>query len=148
MNFQLVGAFDPENPSSISVERLTKLARDASLELKRFSSNIVEVLQNTHIVCLPSYREGFPKVLMEAAAVGRAVVTTDVPGCRDAIIPGETGLIVPPKDAVGLSDAIESLVNNDELRKEFGLRARVLAENQFCEQDLLAEHFRLYEKLC
>ena len=62
---------------------------------------MAQVLADAHVVALPSYREGLPKVLVEAAACGRPVVTTDVPGCRDAIVPGVTGLLVPPRDAVG-----------------------------------------------
>ncbi|MGM2743215.1 glycosyltransferase, partial [Bacillus cereus group sp. Bce013] len=73
-----------------------------------------------NIVCLPSYREGLPKSLVEAAACGRAVVTTDVPGCRDAITPDVTGLLVPVKDAVALADAIQRLIEDCELRNNMG----------------------------
>jgi glycosyltransferase involved in cell wall biosynthesis len=99
------------------------------------------------VVVLPSYREGLPKVLLEAAASGCAVVTTDVPGCRDAITPGETGLLVPPRDAKALADAIQRLVENPELCRRFGSAGRVLAEEHFSIETVVASHLAVYREL-
>jgi glycosyltransferase involved in cell wall biosynthesis len=93
------------------------------------------------MVVLPSYYgEGLPKVLMEAAASGRAVVTTDHPGCRDAIIPGRTGLLVPLCDPEKLADAMEHLVESPDERKVMGLEGRKLAEKEFSVDTVVWQH--------
>ena len=97
---------------------------------------------------LPSYYgEGLPKVLIEAAACGRAVVTTDHPGCRDAIEPNKTGLLVPIKNALALADAIEYLIKNPDVRKKMGAAGRNLAEKEFAIEKIVAEHMEIYRKL-
>jgi glycosyltransferase involved in cell wall biosynthesis len=109
VKMQLIGSPDNENPTSV----------------------IVSEYQNSNIICLPSYREGLPKALLEAASCGRAIITTNVPGCRDAIIPGKTGLLVPKKDSASLANAIERLCSDVLLRKKMGSEGRVLAEKKF-----------------
>ncbi|HFH4259206.1 TPA: glycosyltransferase, partial [Pseudomonas aeruginosa] len=101
----------------------------------------------SHIVVLPSYREGLPKVLVEAAACGRVVVTTDVPGCRDAIEADRTGLLVPVRDAVALADAIQRLVESPELRKKMGAAGRTLAERDFAIESIVQQHLDIYRAL-
>ena len=97
-----------------------------------FIKHIADLYSKSNIACLPSYREGLPKSLVEAAACGRAVVTTDVPGCRDAIEANETGLLVPIKNAKALAEAINHLAKKPNLRKRMGVAGRVLAEKNFC----------------
>ncbi len=102
----------------------------------------------SHIVVLPSYyREGLPKVLVEAAACGRAIVTTDHPGCRDAIEPGQTGLLVPPKDPIALAAALQVLLGNGSLRREMGARGRKLAEEEFSITKIVFDHLAIYRDL-
>ena len=96
---------------------------------------------------LPSYREGFPKVLIEAAACGRAIVTTDVPGCRDAIEPNVTGLLVPVNDATSLADEIERLLNDVELRQSMGAAGRILAEKEFGIEKVVEAHLIIYKEM-
>lgn len=97
---------------------------------------------------LPSfYGEGLPKVLIEAAACGRAVVTTDWPGCRDAIVPNETGLLVPVKDSMTLADAIQHLVENPAQRLAMGEKGRKLAEDVFDVNKVVAQHIDIYKTL-
>jgi glycosyltransferase involved in cell wall biosynthesis len=100
-----------------------------------------------HIVALPSYREGLPKVLIEAAACGRAVVTTDVPGCRDAIEPGVTGMLVPAHDAYALSQAIAALLSDPKRCHAMGRAGRALAEQAFDIKQVVAQHLRIYAGL-
>ena len=78
---------------------------------------MAELYSRSNIACLPSYREGLPKSLAEAAACGRAVVTTNVPGCRDAIEPNKTGFLVPAKDAKALAEKLELLIQDAEIKK-------------------------------
>ena len=85
------------NPSGLNINDLKRIKEENYVEVVGYERNIANLYSRSHIICLPSYREGLPKSLVEAAAAGRAVVTTDVPGCRDAIIVNKTGLLVPLK---------------------------------------------------
>ena len=107
-----------------------------------------QVMKAAHVVVLPSYYgEGLPKVLIEAAACGRAVVTTDHPGCRDAIEPNKTGLLVPIKNALALADVIEYLIKNADIRERMGASGRALAEKEFAIEKTVADHMGIYQKL-
>ena len=107
-----------------------------------------QVMAAAHVVVLPSYYgEGLPKVLIEAAACGRAVVTTDHPGCRDAIEAGVTGLLVPVRNAEALANAIEKLLSNPNRCAEMGKAGRVLAESAFDEKQVVAAHLQIYQEL-
>ena len=97
---------------------------------------------------LPSYYgEGFPKVLIEAAATGRAVITTDQPGCRDAIEPNVTGLLVPIRDATALADAIARLLDDSNLRQAMGAAGRKLAEKEYGVEKVVEAHLKIYQEL-
>jgi len=109
--------------------------------------NMHEVLTQARIVCLPSYREGLPKVLLEAASCGRPVIATDVPGCREIVHNGENGVLVPPYKVESIADAIKDLVNNPEKRKNMGVNGRKLVENEFSEEIVVAKTLKLYKKM-
>jgi len=108
---------------------------------------MANVLSQASIVVLPSYREGLPKVLIEAAACARPIITTDVPGCRDAIDPGVTGLLVPAQDSNALKDAIQHLLDNPELCKAMGRAGRALAERKFDVKQVVQTHLDIYAEL-
>lgn len=120
----LVGEADPGNPASISEEALEAWASEGSVERWGHREDMPEVFSQAHIVCLPSYREGVPRVLLEAGASARAAVAADVPGCRDVIEHAVTGLLVPPRDASALADAIARLAQDADLRARMGRKAR------------------------
>ena len=146
--FVLVGEPDTENPDAVPMETLQEWAREAVVELWGKRSDMPQVLSGVHIVCLPSvYGEGVPKVLMEAAASARPVVTTDWPGCRDAVRAGETGLLVPPGDVEQLADALARLLLDAPLRREFGQAARRLAEREFDVKSVVAATLAVYAEL-
>lgn len=147
VRFVLVGGIDPDNPASLTEQELNEWVQKGDLEWWGHQSNMPEVLSQATIVVLPSYREGMPKVLLEAQALGRPIVTTDVPGCREAIENGKTGFLVKVKDAQSLADAIEKLINNDELCLEFSHNARVLAEQKFDIKQVVNTHIHIYEEL-
>ena len=109
-----------------------------------YQADMPSVYRKAAIVCLPSYREGMPKCLLEAAAAGKPVVTTDVIGCREAIVPGETGLLVPVRDVVALAAALAELINNPEQRKTFGNNARVLAVQKFSIEAVVNRVLKIY----
>jgi glycosyltransferase involved in cell wall biosynthesis len=145
--FVLSGLVDGANPTCISQPQLTAWVEEGVVEYWGYRTDMPNVLANATIVVLPSYREGLPKTLLEAAACGRAVVTTDVPGCRDAIEPNLTGLLVAVHEVEGLSQAIEQLLSNPKQREAMGLAARRLAEQEFDDRDVVKKHLAIYEKL-
>lgn len=145
--FVLVGTVDSHNPTSLTQPQLDKWVAEGVVECWGHRTDMPEVLATASIVVLPSYREGLPKVLLEAAACGRAVVTTDVPGCRDAIDPGITGVLVPVRDPEALANAIEGLVNAPALCREMGEAGRALAERAFDIRQVVAAHLRIYATL-
>lgn len=147
VRFKLVGAPDLGNPSSVKPEQIERWKEEGVVELLGFSDQVAQHYIDAHIVCLPSYREGLPKGLIEAAACGRPVVTTDVPGCRDAIIQGQTGLLVPVMNADALADALQSLVESPGLRRSMGLAGRALAESEFSIQKVISQHLEIYHEL-
>ncbi|UCN01138.1 glycosyltransferase family 4 protein [Sulfurimonas sp. SWIR-19] len=145
VEFELYGDIDLDNPASLTDEDVRKIQADGFVTVHSFSNDIASVFSNANIVVLPSYREGLPKVLIEAAACGRAVVTTDVPGCRDAIEPDITGILCKVRDAVSLADAIEKLILDNELRNAMGKAGRQLAEREFDIKKVVQKHFEIYE---
>lgn len=145
--FCLVGSIDPANPASLASDTLAQWSDKGTVELWGQRSDMPEVLHMSHIVVLPSYREGLPKILLEAAACGRPVVTTDVAGCRDAIEPGITGLLVPARNAVALADAIESLLMDPARCQDMGRAGRALAERAFDVKQVVGKHLRIYQEL-
>ena len=145
--FWLIGAADPDNPSSVSDLDLIAWRDEAVVEVFGHRTDILELFARSHIVVLPSYREGLPKVLIEAAACGRAIVTTDAPGCRDAIKPDQTGLLVPVSDSMALADAIQRLVEDPVLRQQMGKAGRALAEQMFAIERVVGAHLEVYREL-
>ncbi|MFA6121773.1 MAG: glycosyltransferase family 4 protein [Sideroxydans sp.] len=143
----LVGTTDPENPSSLSEEELCGYEVEGIIERWGYRSDIGEVLKEAHIVVLPSYREGLPKVLLEAAAAGRPVITTDVPGCRDAIDIDVSGVLVPVADAEALAASIRTLVDDRERCVGLGIAGRALAEREFDIKQVVRRHLQIYQNL-
>ncbi len=145
--FWLAGSPDLGNLTSITEKELSHWSKDGCVETLGYRSDIPNLFANSNIVVLPSYREGLPKALVEAAACGRAVVTTNVPGCRDAIEPESSGLLVPVRDASGLADAIQFLIENPDRRKQMGVSGRALAEREFAIEKVVDAHLVIYRKL-
>jgi glycosyltransferase involved in cell wall biosynthesis len=146
--FCLVGSIDPANPASLADAELTQWASEGVVELWGQRSDMPKVLAAAQVVVLPSYYgEGLPKVLIEAAACGRAVVTTDHPGCRDAIDPGVTGVLVPVRNAQALADALKGLINDPTRCLAMGNAGRALAESAFDVRQVVSAHLRIYQEL-
>lgn len=145
--FVLVGGEDLGNPQSVPRSELDTWTREGIVEWWGHRSDMPEVLKQATVVCLPSYREGMPRSLLEAAAMGRAMVTTDVAGCRDAVAGGEIGLLVPWKDSAALAIAIEKLLTDHTERHRLGQAAARYARENFSEDGVLARHLELYRSL-
>ncbi len=123
----LVGDTDAENPAGIAREALSALAGGGAVEWWGRRDDMPAVLSQAHVACLPSYREGLPKALLEAAANGLPLVATDVPGCREIVRDGDNGLLVPARDPQRLAEAIARLAGDAALRERMGRRSRELA---------------------
>lgn len=147
VRMQLVGSPDPGNPASVQAETVQAWEQEGAVVCLGERQDVPALYAQSHIVTLPSYREGLPKSLLEAAAAGRAVVTTDVPGCRDAIERGQTGILVPVKDAQALADAIATLATNAALRQQYGQAGRALALVAFDLKEVARKHVALYDLL-
>ncbi|MEJ0084650.1 MAG: glycosyltransferase family 4 protein [Pseudomonadota bacterium] len=146
--FLLVGMPDPFNPGSISEEQLEQWNREGVVEWQGFRRDMPQVVRAAHVVCLPTYyREGVPRILMEGAATGRPIVTTDMPGCRDIVHDGVNGLIVPPHDVRALTAALEKLILDPQLRARFGAAGRERAERMFALPKVLDRFWRLYVEI-
>jgi len=144
--FALVGDVDSGNRAAIPLSQLQAWQKEEAVEWWGWRSDMPAVLTSAHIICLPSYREGFPKVLMEAAACGRPIVTTDVPGCRGSVKNGN-GLLVPPGDIVALAEALRLLVGDLTMQENMGKRSRELAEAEFSVDRIVAQTLQLYDEL-
>lgn len=143
--FVLAGEPDALNPASIAAADIAEWVRLGIVEHLGWVADMPALLSCAHIVCLPSYREGLPKSLIEAAAAGLPIVTTDVPGCRSVVTDGDNGLLVPAGDAAALADALERLIANPHLRAAMGGRGRMRAEKEFGLEAVIQQTLALYQ---
>jgi glycosyltransferase involved in cell wall biosynthesis len=143
----IAGEPDPANPTSIPLEEIESWRARSDLTLLGYVADIREVWAAAHIAVLPSRREGLPKSLLEAAACGRPLVASDVPGCREIVRTGVNGLLVPPDDAAALADAIEKLGANADLRRKFSMAGRKLVEEEYSSALIGGKIVALYDRL-
>jgi glycosyltransferase involved in cell wall biosynthesis len=143
----IAGTPDPANPASVSEHDAEGWNREPGIAWLGHVGDISALWARAHIAVLPSRREGLPKSLLEAAASGRPMIATDVPGCREVVRPGETGLLVPVDDAPALADAIETLAASRELRERYGAAARRLAVERFSAKAIGQQTVDLYRRL-
>jgi glycosyltransferase involved in cell wall biosynthesis len=144
---RLAGEPDPHNPASIPEQQLRDWSNQGVVEWLGRSDDIPGELRRCHIACLPSYREGAPLSLLEAAASGRPIVATDVPGCREVVHHERNGLLVPVREASGLAEALERLIRNPDLRRRLGDSGRARAEQEFSgrvvNEKIVATYFQM-----
>lgn len=147
LKVQLAGDRDPANPACIPEAVLKAWAEDGSVEFLGRRDDIATLWAGAHIAVLPSYREGMPKSLLEAAACGRPLISTNVPGCRALVHDGENGLLVPARDPKALALALEQLADDRALRQSMGAMARHQAEAVYSEQAIGEAIVSLYASL-
>lgn len=146
--FALVGKSDPLNPNAVPEDQLKKWDEEGPVEWWGFQEDMPSVFSKTHVVCLPSYyREGVPKVLIEAAACERPIVTTDMPGCREIVHDGKNGHLVPPKDSKTLAEALKELISNPEKRDKMGEYGRKLVKDEFSLERVVRDTIDVYEEI-
>ncbi|HEY6970718.1 MAG TPA: glycosyltransferase family 4 protein [Candidatus Angelobacter sp.] len=146
--FILAGDGDPNSPSCVPRQELLDWQNSGAVEWWGHNQDMTAVFRQANVVCLPSHGgEGVPKVLMEAAASGRAIITTDVPGCRDIVRDGVNGLLVPPKDVPALAHAIEKLLNDPPQREQMAIHGRNIAVTEFSEDVVVRQTLEMYSGL-
>jgi glycosyltransferase involved in cell wall biosynthesis len=145
--FVLVGDGDSGNPASITQAQLKTWHDSGIVECWGRCDDMPATFAHAQIVCLPSYREGLPKVLLEAAACARPLVATDAPGCREIVRHGENGFLVPLRDSAGLADAIEKLLDDPALRLRMGAKGREMVEAEFSEEQVARQTLAVYREL-
>jgi glycosyltransferase involved in cell wall biosynthesis len=146
--FVVAGRLDPANPGALTLRELQSLSANSPVEWVGDSRDMPRLMRDASIVCLPSYyREGVPRVLLEACAAGRAVVTTNTPGCRDIVHHEKNGLLVPPRDVAALAAAIGRLLASPEMRRRMGTAGRLRAEREFDVGRVVQAHLELYREL-
>ncbi|MDC4205862.1 MAG: glycosyltransferase family 4 protein [Candidatus Manganitrophus sp.] len=143
----LVGRCDPDNPTSLTEEEIKIWTRQPHIEWWGYRDDMDDIFRGCHIVALPSYHEGLPKVLLEAMASGRAVVATDIPGIREVVDHEHNGLLVPVRDVHALASALQMLLISPELRARLGRAGREIVEKGFGVEFLADEHLKLYRRL-
>lgn len=145
--FQMAGGADPGNPSSVAPSVLQDWDREGAVDLLGHVDDVAGVVALADIVVLPSYREGTPRTLLEAAAMAKPLVATDVPGCREVVKDGYNGYLVPVQSPEALAEAIESILANPKLARDFGLNGRELMEREFSVESVVEETMDVYHKI-
>jgi glycosyltransferase involved in cell wall biosynthesis len=145
--FVLVGETDPANPATIPEKQLRSWVAEGVVEWWGRREDMPHVFAEAAIVCLPSYCEGLPKVLLEAAASGRPIVATDVPGCREIVRHRENGFLVPVRDSEAIASAMLELLGDRSMRERMGRRGRQIVEDSFSVQQIVSETLDLYSGL-
>ena len=143
--FCLAGEIDSGNPSAISQSMLDEWCQEGVVDYLGHIDRMEELLQVASLVVLPSYREGTPRILLEAAAMGKPIVTTDVPGCREVVKPNINGLLVPVRDSQSLAEAMGRLLSDPELAQQLGQAGREVVQ-PFCESHVIEETAKVYAR--
>ena len=144
--FVLIGEPDAGNPGSLSWAEIESTAAGAPLVLAGRQENIAEWLHASDIYALPSYREGIPRTVLEAMAMALPIATTDVPGCRETVVDGENGYLVPMQDVAALTAAIQRLCESESVRKRMGKRSREMITEKFATSLVVEQHVALYRR--
>ena len=142
--FKIAGDLDLGNPSSVPEAQVEEWRLEGAVDLLGHVESIDDVIALADIMVLPSYREGTPRALLEAAAMGKPIVATDVPGCREVVIHGKTGFLVPVRDPKSLAESISELLNNPALAAEMGSQGRLLVEEEFSVDSVVSRTLDVY----
>ena len=144
----VAGEPDPESADRVPAEQLRAWEAEGLIEWIGYRSDLRDVVREAAFVVLPSYyKEGIPKALLEAAAAGKPIVTTDTPGCRETVSDGRNGILVPPRDAVSLAAAMKRLLADPALRERMGIASRQIAVDSFSDETVAARTLDVYRRL-
>jgi len=147
VQFLLCGGID-DNPNAIKEEELKAFCDDEYILWLGYRTDVLDLLKSSHIVGFPSYyKEGLPKSLIEAAAVGRPIITTNSIGCKETVIDGYNGFLIPIKNNELLADRLKKLFDDPKLRKSMGKNSRLLAEKDFSIENVIKKHLEIYKQI-
>ena len=147
MEILLCGGLD-DNPKAIKKEELEAKCDGKYIQWLGYRTDVLDLLKDCHIVAFPSYyKEGLPKSLIEATAIGRPIVTTDSIGCRETVVDGYNGYLIPIKNSKALADKLQVLFDDKELRVKMGHNSRRLAERDFSIENVIEKHLKIYNLL-
>lgn len=147
VQFLLCGGLD-DNPKAIKEEELKKRCDGEYIQWLGYRTDVLTLLKDCHVVAFPSYyKEGLPKSLIEATAIGRPIITTDSIGCKETVIDGYNGYLIPVKDSDALADRLDALIEDKILRQKMGRNSRSLAEKEFSIENVIARHLDIYRIL-
>ena len=147
VEFLLCGGLD-DNPKAIKEEELKAVRDGGYIQWLGYPTDVLELLKSCHIVAFPSYyKEGLPKSLIEAAAVGRPIVTTNSIGCKETVVDGYNGYLIPVKDSETLAEKLNILFEDENLRRNMGRNSRILAEKDFSIENVIHRHLEIYSQL-
>lgn len=147
VQFLLCGGLD-DNPKAIKEDELKNVCDGEYIQWLGYRTDVLRLLKDCHIVAFPSYyKEGLPKSLIEAAAIGRPIITTNSIGCKETVIEGYNGYLIPIRDSITLADRLELLIEDKELRRKMGRNSRCLAEKDFSIENVVAKHMEIYKIL-
>lgn len=147
VEFLLCGGLD-DNPKAIKEEELKSVCDGGYIQWLGYRTDVLELLKSCHIVAFPSYyKEGLPKSLIEAAAVGRPIVTTNSIGCKETVVDGYNGYLIPVKDSDTLAKKLNLLFEDENLRQNMGRNSRILAEKDFSIENVIHRHLEIYSQL-
>ena len=141
----ILGNPDPNNRASVDIDMLKKWQKEKLIIWKEKKKNVIPFLQKSKIAVLPSYREGLPKTLLEAASCELPIITTNVVGCRDVVLNNYNGILVPPRDHISLSIAIEKILANPKLARIYGKNGRKLVQTKFCIEIVKNKFLKVYK---
>lgn len=146
--FKLAGDIDLENPSSLQADDLEKIKNFSDINFCGFKKNIKKVIEDSHVVVLPSYYgEGVPKILIEACSIGRPIITTNIPGCTEAVIDRKNGILIKPQNVNSLANAMEKLILNKNKLDQMAKYSRKIAISKFNLDLVIKKHLEIYEKM-
>ena len=144
---KLYGIIDIQNPAHIKEKELENYLVPGIIEWYGFTSEVKEVLLKSDVYCLPSFREGIPKSIIEAMAIGRPILTTDAPGCEDTVIEGVNGFKVPVGNVKALSEKLQTLIEDESLRIKMGKKSRKIYEENFTLKKVIKQTFEVYAQV-
>jgi glycosyltransferase involved in cell wall biosynthesis len=145
--FAIAGDLDPSNPSGIPSDTVERWREEGDVIFLGHRNDMPDLLRDTDVAVLPSYHEGVPRFLLEAASTGLPLVATDIAGCRTVVRDGENGIIVPRKDTVALTRAIRLLAQDEQMRTRFGTSSRRLAEEEFAQEQITSRYLDIYHQM-
>ena len=145
--FNFIGEDDVSYASRLDKKIINEWKDKGDINFLGYREDISRLFAESTVIVLPSYREGFPKVLQEAAACGRPIVTCDVPGCREVVEDGKNGFLVEPKNSLDLANKIQQLIEDEDMLKDMGIKSRQLAEKEFSIKRIVSRHLEIYSDL-